>query len=268
MPASPSPALRHWALHGVLLALKLLLAPVLLIQGARVRRRALELPEAPGPRLGQVGADDGRQSPLRLLIVGDSSAAGVGALHQDQALAVTVAHQLHQTLQRPVHWQLVASTGWTSACAVAALPQQNLQPADVWVSVLGVNDVVRQVGPTRTLRNLLTLQAMVHAQSGAVHWVHCAVPPLHRFPLLPAPLRWVLGAQARLLNQTLVAVLVRREGIQVLGMPPGLSEMGGLMAEDGFHPGPAGYALWGQHVARQVADVVRRGGAPGLKARP
>ena len=68
------------------LAAALPCAPLLLWQGRRVRRDTPKLPEAEGPRDGIAGADrPGR--PLRLLIVGDSSAAGVGASVQDEALA-------------------------------------------------------------------------------------------------------------------------------------------------------------------------------------
>ena len=57
------------------LALKLALAPVLVAQALRTRRRAPVLPEPAGPRQGCVGQGE---SELRLLIAGDSSAAGVG----------------------------------------------------------------------------------------------------------------------------------------------------------------------------------------------
>lgn len=68
----------------MLLAAKLALAPVLLHQGRTVRRTALWLPEPAGPRQGVAGGGEPR---LRLLVVGDSSAAGVGLQHQSQAPA-------------------------------------------------------------------------------------------------------------------------------------------------------------------------------------
>lgn len=59
-----------------------LLMPVLLGQALYVRFRVAKLAEPVGVRRGVVG--DGPQ--LRLLILGDSSALGVGVLHQDLAL--------------------------------------------------------------------------------------------------------------------------------------------------------------------------------------
>ncbi len=66
------------------LALKLMLAPLLVAQAVATRRRAPLLPEAQGRARRRVG---GGADALRLLIAGDSSAAGVGVARQDQALA-------------------------------------------------------------------------------------------------------------------------------------------------------------------------------------
>jgi len=93
--------------------LKPVLAPVLIAQAKRLRRVALELPEPTGQRHGvAVCADTGLPSrPLSLLITGDSSAAGVGAETQDNALASQLASALAQRIQRDVHWHLFAQTG-------------------------------------------------------------------------------------------------------------------------------------------------------------
>ncbi len=89
-PTSPSsepgrapdgPRLAHPALA---LAFKLALAPLLVAQAVRTRRRAPVLPEAAGSREGRAGRGEG--PPVRVLVAGDSSAAGVGVAHQDQAV--------------------------------------------------------------------------------------------------------------------------------------------------------------------------------------
>jgi hypothetical protein len=57
------------------------LGPLLLLQGRHVRRVTPRLAEAVGPRDGTAG----NGPPLRLLIVGDSAAAGVGVPVQGRA---------------------------------------------------------------------------------------------------------------------------------------------------------------------------------------
>ncbi len=74
------------------LAATIALGPLLLLQGRHVRRVTPVLPEPPGPRQGRSGAGPA----LRLLILGDSAAAGVGASTQGEALS----GQLVQTLAR------------------------------------------------------------------------------------------------------------------------------------------------------------------------
>ncbi len=81
--------------------LALVLSPVLARQGRRVRQRTPLLPEAAGERGGEAGADlDGQ--PLRLLVVGESTAAGVGVAHQDEGLAHRFATELAERRGAPV----------------------------------------------------------------------------------------------------------------------------------------------------------------------
>ena len=102
----------------LLTAAKLALAPVLLWQGRQVRRNALRLPEAEGPREGVAGTG---KVCLRVLIVGDSSAAGVGAKNQTQALAGRLSEALSQRLGGAVVWQLIARSGDTTRVSLNAV---------------------------------------------------------------------------------------------------------------------------------------------------
>lgn len=230
---------------------KLLLAPVLLWQGRQVRRRALQLPEADGARAGQAG--EGALK-LRLLIVGDSSGAGVGAPTQDLALAGRLAAHLAQALGGRVHWQLVARTGHDSADARQHLAQAALQPADVLVTALGVNDVVGQRRPSHCLRDLDAIHQLAVQRCGVRYSLHSAVPPMHAFPLLPQPLRWMLGAQSQRLNRRLARHLMGRRDRGLQSLPSHLHGPAAAqhMAEDGFHPGPAGYEVWAQALSQRL----------------
>lgn len=227
---------------------KILLGPVLLWQGRRVRATALRLPEAVGPR-----AVDG--AGLRLLIVGDSSAAGVGARHQDEALAGRLAQALSARLGQPVGWQLIATSGHRSAQALAALQAAEIAPADVLVTALGVNDVVDQVRPAEALAALHQLHALAVERAGVRLSIHCAAPPMQQFPLLPQPLRWFIGRQAARYNAALAASVAGQPSRRVLHLPEAMQrDAAALMAEDGFHPGPRGYALWAEALADQVVS--------------
>ena len=115
----------------------LLLSPLLLAQAVRVRKIALQLPEAAGPRTGITGSGPA----LRVLIIGDSSAAGVGAPTQEVALAGRLVNSLGKN--HTVQWQLIASTGATTPTTLHRLHSEILPQTDIAVVVLGVNDVTR-----------------------------------------------------------------------------------------------------------------------------
>lgn len=234
---------------------KLALAPLLLWQGRQVRRRALRLPEAHGPRTGIAGTGHGKPR-LRLLVVGDSSAAGVGVRQQHQALAEPLARALAKQLGGPVAWQLVATSGHRAEDAVKALRDApDLAPADVMLAVLGVNDAVAMAPAALWLDTLDELHACARDRAGVRLTWHTALPPMGRFPLLPQPLRWVLSKEAGRLDAALARHVPRHADRRVANLPPtpkGLLPPG-WVAKDGFHPGRVGYRRWAEALAAQIA---------------
>ncbi|MFM2341338.1 MAG: hypothetical protein RLZZ592_991 [Pseudomonadota bacterium] len=241
---------------------RIMLAPVLFWQGRQVRRRLPPLPEAPGARLGLAGpGGSGHAMPrLRVLVVGDSAGAGVGARSQDEALAAPLAATLARRLRAPVAWQLVARSGWTAADATEALrtlsAQGRLPPADVLVTALGVNDAIALTSPSRWVRRLDELERCARELTGVQLTVLSAIPPMHRFPALPQPLRWVLGHATARLNRA-QRHWAAQSGARVhaeMPFDPAQERIARLMAADGFHPGPVLYRHWAEALARQIGS--------------
>jgi len=190
---------------------------------------------------------------LRFLIVGDSSAAGVGAAHQGEALAGRLAQALATRLGQPVGWQVIATSGHRSEQALAAFEAAEVTPADVLITSLGVNDVVDQVAPSQALAALHRIHAVATERAGVRLSIHCAAPPMQQFPLLPQPLRWFFGRQAAHFNAALSSSVASHASRRVLHLPEAMQRnAAALMAEDGFHPGPRGYALWAEALAEQI----------------
>ncbi len=240
----------------MLLAAKLALAPVLLHQGRGVRRTALRLPEAAGPRQGVAGDGEPR---LRLLVVGDSSAAGVGLRHQSQALALPLASLLAQRLDGAVAWQLVAQTGLDTRGALALVERSDVALADVVVTVLGVNDVTSQQPARGFVADSARLWTQLRQRTGARWAVVCGLPPMELLTAMPQPLRWYLGRYAAGLD----AALCRWAGGEGLGFC-GLRWTAdpALLAPDGFHPGAALYPQWALRLADQIVAERARWAAP------
>lgn len=225
------------------------LAPLLVCQGIYVRRTTPKLPEAEGLRSGEAGSGP----PLRLLVIGDSAAAGVGAGRQEDALIGTIVAGLVKDFR--VQWVLHARTGETTRGATRRLAGiTEKRPADgtrtVVVVSLGVNDVTSGRSIAKWIGDLEKLSAILREGFGATEIMFSGLPPMHRFPALPQPLRWYLGARARLFDQALRGWAERRPSCEYLQPPDG--EYRGMMATDGFHPGPAMYALWGGEAVRRI----------------
>ncbi len=241
-----------------LLFLKLSLAPILLWQGRRTRAQTIRLPEAAGERNGLVGVvgETHDQTPYRLLVIGDSSAAGVGASTQSEALAFQTVTALAQQLQRPVAWQLIAQSGVNTAQAHELFDKTPAQPADAVLFSLGVNDATAQVSAPRFIAHSAALWHAVRTATGVRIAVFSGLPPVHQFPALPQPLRFYLGAWAQWLDDSLRAWTLK----QGLIYCPIADTLGNAsvadMASDGYHPGPKIYAAWAQQAAALIAEKV------------
>lgn len=227
-------------------AARLLLSPLLAAQAIWVIARALRLPEAAGPRAGTLGAGP----PLRLHIIGDSSAAGVGVAHQDAALLGQLVGQLapHHT----VHWTLQAKTGATTRSTLATLADDPPAPADIVILILGVNDTTR-------LTPIRTWQARQRRLMAHIRTLHSpdliyvtGLPPMGQFRFLPHPLRWTLGRHAAALDAARMADLRSQPDAIPVPVDVDLDPQPDLTAADNFHPSAKLYTLWATEMASRI----------------
>lgn len=225
----------------------LFLSPLLFAQGLLTRQSVPKLPEPPGERDGTQGS--GR--PLKLLILGDSAAAGVGAPHQEQALLGQVVTRLSHDVR--VTWSLRARTGSTTASTLQWLEAQPAQHFDVAVTSLGVNDVTSLLTRRRWRQQQAALRTVLREKFAVSTLMISGLPPLHGFPALPQPLRWVLGARATQFNGDLERDIVAEGFANFLDLR--FTTDTSLMARDGFHPGPGVYAQWGERVVALLRNT-------------
>jgi len=232
------------------LAVRVILFPLLVFQGVQTRRSALRLSD-PSGRLDGIS---GQGPALRLLIVGDSSAMGVGTSHQEEALLGHMRKRLSQT--NTVYWSVDAKTGATTATTIARLQERPQQKFDIVSVSLGVNDVTTSVPLSVWRQRVSDLLDLLEVKFGADIICVSGIPPMQHFPLLPQPLRWVLGAQANRFDRTLRKLLVYRTRCLYVEMDfePDIL----LMSSDGFHPGPRIYAQWARKIYRAIRHDVKR----------
>ncbi len=226
-------------------------APVIVCQGLWVRKRAPRFPPAGGPSHGRFG----NGTPLRMLTIGDSIAAGVGAAALTEALPGRTAQALAARLGREVFWCAVGRSG-----ARAAHVRDNLLPTvreeafDVVVVSVGVNDVTGLSTTRRWRSDLAGLLDSLRSQSPNALIVVAGCPPFSIFPLLPKPLRYLLGMRAKSLDVVTEQEVSRRHN--VLFVTTSFDPGPGRFSADGYHPSPASYREWGEALADLMAPHV------------
>ena len=232
------------------IATRLALGPVLMAQAARLRQTAVDLPEPRGARRGTAG----RGAPvLRLLVAGDSSAAGVGARTQRDALASPLAERLSWRLGGAVRWQLVAESGLTSEGVLQRLIRARLRPADVAVVIVGVNDITKDVPLAFAIRQRSHIADWLQVHAGVRHVIFPSLPEMEKFPAVPKPLAWYAGQAARRNNRAQARWAAQQAGVTHVNMD-GVARSD-LFCEDGFHPAPALYARVADRLADHITDL-------------
>jgi len=220
----------------------------LLIAEAKLARRAVgrnwpTAPDAQGVYLS--GPQDGTP-PIELLMVGDSTAAGLGVADPTETPAALIASGLASIASRPVRVTSVAATGAQTADlagqldrGLAALPR----PA-VAVLLIGANDVTHRVRRSLSVRRLADAVARLRAVDCEVVVATC--PDLGTVEPIAQPLRYLARRWSRQLAAAQTIVVVEAGGRSVsfgdvLG-PEFSARPREMFGPDRFHPSATGYA--------------------------
>ncbi|MEM1437488.1 MAG: SGNH/GDSL hydrolase family protein [Pseudomonadota bacterium] len=240
----------------------LALLPVTGLQGLWIKRRAPRM--ATRIENGATGCTGSGARNIDVLVTGESTAVGVGCDTPEQAVSLQFASQLASLGSATVNWQVIGRNGARASDIVQLLATQHPKSPDphrVAVVLLGANDVTALHSLRHWYEQLVAVRTRLR-QRGFGSIFLAPVPPMWGFTLLPRPLRSVLGARARQLEA---------ERLRVAGLYPDVTALvtdfpldAELLAEDGYHPGPAACAMWGNDLAEQVLASLRV--SPGREA--
>lgn len=182
--------------------------------------------------------------------VGESTIAGVGVEHADEALTGAVARAFAARTGRAVAWTAVGRNGVTAAVTRRDLvPLVPAEPADVLLLGLGGNDLMRLTGRRAFLRELDALVADLLARTASVDplVIFPGMPQMGAFPALPPAMRVVAGLRSRWLEWETVHWAGRRAR-HVHARPTFAGDATAFFARDGFHPSAAGYRAWAEAI--------------------
>lgn len=123
-----------------------LLLPVIAAQGLWVRARTEVLPPAAGPDTGTV-AEQAPGPPMRVAVLGESTAAGCGVATHDEGFPGSLARALAASYDCPVTWKVVGRYGATGRRIRYQLLPQLGEGYDLAVLLAGANDVLGRRSP-------------------------------------------------------------------------------------------------------------------------
>lgn len=247
-------------------------AGVVAVQFLRLRRMEF-LPGHPGFYINHVVIPTAATVPagpkLRMVVLGDSTTAGVGVERPEDSLPYLLAQRIADAAARAVH---VVSYGWAGARAAdvarTQLPRA-LQPlrasetepflrgADVVAVVVGANDATHNTPPGRFRAELRHALKTIRSAAPQARVVLAGIPAFRG--ALPGiePLIFLADQYARLLRPigrleatrrgAAYADLATRVGERIRGRTD-------VLSPDRFHPSVVGYTAWADVIAEALLD--------------
>ncbi|PLS76094.1 MAG: hypothetical protein CYG61_03920 [Actinobacteria bacterium] len=235
---------------AVTVALPLAAAAVIGVE-ILLARRGPDVPGPPADVSGCLGctAGQGDEPRLRMVWLGDSTAAGVGAAEAGQ----TLARQVATGLGRPVQLDVLARSGARVADVVQdQLPAAAALNPDVVLVSVGANDVTHLTSVASYARSWDRLRVPAPARLVAL-----GIPDMGSPPRLAQPLRALAGWRGRRLDRA-GARRVSRDApatyVDIAGAtgPAFRRDPERYFADDRYHPSAEGYRLWAEAVLEEL----------------
>lgn len=231
-----------------------------------------------GKPLGEIALDADRVwrpkrggTPVELLMVGDSIAAGLGAERPKDVLGARIAKSVAGFLQRPVRLRTAAQVGAESqdlARQIDRLPE-SYRP-DVAVVIVGGNDVTHRIPVASAAADLADVITRLRARGAEVVVGTC--PDLGALRAVPQPLR-SLGAQASRQLARAQAVAGERAGARVVSLRRAVGHLfvahpDDMFSIDRFHPSALGYRRTADALAPEVVAALAGAASASTDAPP
>ncbi len=224
--------------------------PVYVWQGLGVRRATHRM--TPPAHDGELRFE-GEGVPLKLLILGDSSAAGVGVEEIGLSFAGQLPRLLAQQTGRPVSARIAGMNSAVSAqIRDHVVPHIEPRDFDYVMLNIGTNDAKNFHTLRRFKRDFGTLIYALRARFPAATIIWAGVLDMQDVPALPSPLNRILGIRSRLIDHR-GKELCRERG--ALAPESDWRMVRENFSTDGFHASEAGYLEWAEKAADYIAAL-------------
>jgi len=220
-------------------------------------RRHRFLPAEPVLEIGgTLGPEDGE--PLTLVVLGDSSVAGVGADAAEDTLTYGVAKALSDQYRVSLH-AFGVSGSRLGHVVREQLPQVDGLDPDIVLVCAGTNDVTHGTTVREARRQLRLLVEGLGRVAPNARVIVSGLPPAETSAAFHRPLRDLLGLRALLFTRLFRAELTPH-GVSVFDIAKltrsAFSGKREMFSADLFHPSSAGYAFLATIYGRAVREAL------------
>lgn len=221
--------------------------PIYVWQGLRLRQRIERLLPADVPQSGVLGS---KEPGFKILAIGDSSVASVGMERLEHTFAYNVADQVHARSGRSVKWQTAGCNSATSG-ELRDFVVPHIEDRDFThvIVAVGTNDMKNFHAVSTFKKTFGTLLYALRTRFPEAKIIWTPIADMNKFPALPRQLARILAARATLINEQGKQLCEERGVTYSAPVPINITDG---FARDGFHAGPAGYRVWGEHLADYV----------------
>lgn len=243
-----------WWVTGRVLAVGVLGLGVIAAEAVAATLRSY-LPAESAPPIDTV-AGPVSAAPLRLVILGDSTAAGVGVKDGSDTVAARIAAGLASD-GYPVRVTGVAESGARAADLSRQVSQALSSRPDIAVILIGANDAIHVTRLSSVERDLAS--AVERLRKANVLVVVGTCPDMGAARAYARPLRDLVGWQGRRVADAEIRAVQRAGGIAVdlaAETGPVFRADPATLSKDLFHPSADGYRLWAAALLPPIREAL------------
>lgn len=217
--------------------------PFLYLQSRYVRRKVGRLPDAKGETRGKFGTGTAF---AKLLVIGESTAAGVGAETHETALAGQFARFLSAKIGQPVEWHVIGRSGITVKETIGELvPKIPAETFDYILVALCGNEVLKLRSPRTFRRDMKKFLGIIQEKSPEATIFMTNAPAVRLSPILPHPIKFILGHLSALHDANAREFTAPMKNVFYFHQPTTVPED---FFADGIHPSEKGYTAWSRRM--------------------
>ena len=249
-------------LFGSLVSIPLL--PLMYYQGKKIKESVPRLPEAINPS-GYV--DMGAKKTKNILLIGESTFAGVGVSTHEDGFCGTFSKELAHNINENIRWEVLAKSGYTAGKVGRELiPQINAKELDLIIIGLGGNDAFTLNSPKKWGRNVKKLISLIREKFPNTPIFLTNMPPIKEFPAFTKTIKLVVGNLVEILGETLdeiandeKLVYYNDEVVTISTWTKRYNIENNIsnFFSDGVHPSQLTYQTWAVDFAKFVTKTLK-----------